>query len=404
MDMVYDSAHDLPSFVELLNQLKVLKLLGFLLPKNQRDKLKWLEAQIKELGDTVDDFYTLLGNKHWIFHDSLNVEKVRAILMHNEGVKDAERQFIALYNDPEFLSFAIMRCNSFEALRKRIQLIEKARDDYFAERYYACIYLLLSITDGFVNELERDHRGLHTRSSEELSAWDSPISHHKGIGNVHRIFLKTISVTITEPVEELYRNGIMHGTVLDFDNIVVATKAWNMFFAIMDWAIAKTRAEAPKPPKKGLRETINQIVDVQKDKKLLDTWSPYVLRTGDANFTEDPAFVACMSYLEKWKNKNYGKMSNLLSNMVVGSRGNAMPKLVRDDYLPYVLEGFEVLTLNHKAAAVCDIDVKAKIANKEEQVATLRWLYENREGKITMLPKGDGEWKLVSWGVTFFLR
>jgi hypothetical protein len=94
-----------------------------------------------------------------------------------------------LYNDPEYLRFAIMRCNGFEALLKRKHLIEKAREDYFAGRYYSCIYLLLSIADGFVNEFEREHRGLHTRTSEELSAWDSPISHHKGIGSVHRIFV-----------------------------------------------------------------------------------------------------------------------------------------------------------------------------------------------------------------------
>src|SRR5579863_9802092 len=156
--MVYNSAHDLPSFVELSKQLEGLKLLRFLLPKDQRNELKKLEAQIKEMGDTVDDFYKLLGDRHWIFHDLLNLEKVRAILTHNNGVEDAEQQFIALYNDPEFLRFAIMSCNGFDALQKRRHLIEKARDDYFAG---SCIYLLLSIADGFVNEFEREHRGLH---------------------------------------------------------------------------------------------------------------------------------------------------------------------------------------------------------------------------------------------------
>ncbi len=134
------------------------------MPKNQRDQIKELEAKLKELADTVDGFYALLGDQHWIFHDSLNVEKVRTILANNTGVEDAECQFIALYNDPEFLRFALMRCSSFEALRKRRNLIEKAQEDYFAGRYYACIFLLLSIADGFVNELEREHRGLHTRT------------------------------------------------------------------------------------------------------------------------------------------------------------------------------------------------------------------------------------------------
>ena len=401
--MAYDSAHDLPSFVELSNQLKGLKLLRFLLPKNQRDELKKLEAQIKVIGDTADDFYKLLGERHWIFHDTLNLGKVRTILTHNQGVEDAERQFIALYNDPEFLRFAIMRCNGFEALRKRKHLVEKARDDYFAGRYYACIYLLLSVADGFVNEYEREHRGLHTRTSEELSAWDSPISHHKGIGSVRRIVFKEISVTITEPVAELYRNGIIHGTVLNFDNIIVATKAWNLLFAVIDWATAKTKADEPKPPEATWKEVTKQIIEYSNDQKLLDAWLAYVLRKGEAGFEEDPAFVACSDYLEAWKNKNYGKMSTYLSRMITSSHGNAMPKIVREDFSIYPLEIFDVLALNHAAAALCEIEVKIKVADKEERTATLRWLYEGKDGTHTILPKGNGEWRLMSWGVTTFL-
>src|SRR5947208_53445 len=101
--MAYNSVHDLPTFVELANQLEGLKLLSSLLPENQRSELKKLEIQLKEMGDTVDDFYKLLGDSHWIFHDLLNLEKVRGILQHNTGADDAERQFIALYNDPEFM-------------------------------------------------------------------------------------------------------------------------------------------------------------------------------------------------------------------------------------------------------------------------------------------------------------
>lgn len=401
--MAYESAHDLPSFVEFSKQLNGLKLLRFLLPKNQRNDLKKLEAQLREMSDAVDDFYTLLGERHWIFHDHLNLENVRTILMHNKGVEDAERQFIALYNDPEFLRFAIMRCNGFEALRKRMHLVEKARDDCFAGRYYSCIYLLLSVADGFVNEFESEHRGLHTRTSEELSAWDSPISLHKGISSVHRVFLKQISETITEPVYELYRNGIMHGTVLNFDNIVVATKAWNMLFAVMDWTTAKTKAETPKPPEKSWKEVFNQIIENGKDKKLLEAWSPCVLRKGEPGFEVDSAFVACTDYLEAWKNKNYGKMSKYLSNIIVSSHGNAMPKIVREDYAAYPLESFDILALNHTAAAVCELEVMVKVADKDEQTVMLRWLYEGKKGEVTMLPKGNGEWRFMSWGVfTFF--
>jgi hypothetical protein len=59
--MPYESARDLPSFVEMSQQLASLKLLRFLLPKTERPKVKELEAQLRSMGDTVDKFYEVLG-------------------------------------------------------------------------------------------------------------------------------------------------------------------------------------------------------------------------------------------------------------------------------------------------------------------------------------------------------
>lgn len=117
----------------------------------------------------------------------------------------------------------------------------------------------------------------------------------------------------------------MHGTVLNFDNITVATKAWNMLFAVMDWATAKTKAETPKPPEKGWGAVIRQIVENANDKKLLDGWAPYTLTKTDAGFEEDLAFIACTDYLEAWKARNYGKISKHLSRLVAHNHGNALP-------------------------------------------------------------------------------
>jgi len=172
----------------------------------------------------------------------------------------------------------------------------------------------------------------------------------------------------------------------------------------MDWATAKTKAETPKPPQKSFREVLHQIAENAKDKKLLDEWAPYVLKNGEPGFEEDLAFLACTEYLQAWQSKNYGKMSRLLSNLVVSSRGNAMPKFVCDEYAACVLERFEIQALSHMAAAVCEIEATIQIADKEERTASLRWIYEGEGGKITMLPKGNGEWKLVNWGVNAFLR
>jgi hypothetical protein len=97
-------------------------------------------------------------------------------------------------------------------------------------------------------------------------------------------------------------------------------------------------------------------------------------------------------------------MIKYLRSMIASGHGNAMPKIVREDYAAYVLEKFDILALNHTAAAMCEIEVKIKVTDKEEQTATLRWLYEGKDAEITILPKGNGEWRLMSWGVTTFLN
>jgi hypothetical protein len=90
--------------------------------------------------------------------------------------------------------------------------------------------------------------------------------------------------------------------------------------------------------------------------------------------------------------------------MITSGHGNAMPKIVREDYAAYSLESFDILALNHTAAAACEIEVKIKVADKDEQTVTLRWLYEGKEGEVTMLPKGNGEWRFMSWGEFTFLH
>ncbi len=119
----------------------------------------------------------------------------------------------------------IMPLNRFPAMQSRMDLIEKARVDYQEGRFYSTVLVLLTVMDGFVNELDAHRRrGLHAREPDELNAWDSVVGHHLGLAHAHKTFTKTTSKTSSEPVFELHRHGILHGTLLNYDNPVVAAK------------------------------------------------------------------------------------------------------------------------------------------------------------------------------------
>src|SRR5215208_7114846 len=166
--MPYQSARDLPSFVEMSQQLSSLKLLRFLIPKSERPKVKEVEAQLNFMGNTVDKFYAVLGPRNWIFHDTLNLQDIADLLAASADPAEAERRLIDYYKGLDNLHFLVRGLGAFEALRKRRHLVQRAYDDYMAQRYYACIHVLLSVMDGFVNEFETVRRGLHAREAEDL--------------------------------------------------------------------------------------------------------------------------------------------------------------------------------------------------------------------------------------------
>ena len=60
--------------------MAAFRLLGFLLPRDQRKELKRLQEEHRRITDTVDAFYALLGPHGWVFTGDLKR------LFMNEGV------------------------------------------------------------------------------------------------------------------------------------------------------------------------------------------------------------------------------------------------------------------------------------------------------------------------------
>jgi hypothetical protein len=101
----YESALDLPSVVEMRKQLRGAKVLTRVIAKKQRPKLLEIERDLDRLCKLVDGFYSVLGDRNWIFHDNLNVEKITGLV--GLSASEAERKLIDLYKDRETLEFMI---------------------------------------------------------------------------------------------------------------------------------------------------------------------------------------------------------------------------------------------------------------------------------------------------------
>ena len=90
---------------------------------------------------------------------------------------------------------------------------------------------------GYVNDLDPGARkGLTARDPDDMIAWNSIVGHHMGLTHVMKSFTKSIKKRIDEEVHDVYRHGIVHGSVVNFVNVVVATKAWNLLYSVVGWA------------------------------------------------------------------------------------------------------------------------------------------------------------------------
>lgn len=400
--MSYETARDLPSFKEMEIQLRSMKLLKFLLPADQRNTPKEIEIKLNELAQLIDDFYEKFGERHWIFHDMFNVDQVRRVIDDCDNLDEAELRLIAMHADPDFLRRVVMKCNGIPALRKRIPLVKKAREDYLAGRYYSCVFVLVSVIDGFVNEFENTHRGAHARTPEELSRYDSAISHHKGIASVQSIFLKPMSITNEEPIYEVYRHGIMHGVAINFDNEIVAAKSWNLLLGFMDWAAAKVKAEKPEEPQRTLLESMQQLSRTRKSIKLSEQFKPYIIESGEEGFESDPIVVLANAYYEAWRSKNYGKMSGLLATMNKSGREKMMPKVVRDEYSSRQLVAYKISSIDHYATGASNINVEIELDDGTTKNVSIRCIYEDMDGDFGNSLMDDGAWRILFWGITYY--
>ncbi|WP_435192098.1 hypothetical protein [Streptomyces sp. bgisy126] len=397
--MSYASARDLPSFLELDRQLKVLRLLG----KTGRERAASIKIQMRELADTVDAFYQLLGDKHWIFHGQMSLIAIRDVLDTADGDADrAEQLLIEYYHDPERLELMLLPLRKLPAMRRRFDLVDKARQDYFDGRFYSTIHVLLSVMDGFVNEFETIRRGLHARKPEELRAWDSVVGHHLGLAHAHKTFTKGRTATQEEPVFELYRNGIVHGSILNYDNITVATKAFNRLLAVADWAVAREkeqRHQAEEPVTwssvgRQFKQALNAISVQAAVDRADKQWKPTEYRPGNEEFTNHPLYQRTHELLTYWKRRNYGSLTDLMTHDLHNKHGKSVRSEIRRAFEPFSLDDFEIRAVHQDRAAAGTVLAVLAHSGGERVSAELRWVRENAQAHPSPEPM-PGQWRLV---------
>ncbi|WP_430645421.1 hypothetical protein [Agromyces sp. GXS1127] len=386
----YQSAMDIPRFAEMKRTADGFKVFGVFLSAEDRQKTRELTAQLHELAAKIDRFYELLGERHWIFHEQLPT----AILDDATTADEAENRLCALYQDADRLRRMVQATMRFPGMRARRALIEKAMTDFTDERFYAVVLVLLTIMDGFVNEVRNEGKGLHARTPEEVESWDTAVGHHMGLTNAQVAFRKSYKKRVDTEHFELGRNGILHGMVTNYDNLIVASKAWNRLFAVVDWAASLEKREKPKKPEPTWPELIEQWQDLDRQKKANEQWRP---SSGVASSPEDysshAVMVAASEFLELWRKSNWGHLAARFMPIGTGAGACPTPKEIKQSFEPYKVEGYRIVGYETKAPARAEVRAELDLAGQTFQ-ATLAMNYVDLNGEPRVEGIQDGEWKV----------
>lgn len=390
----------------LLNINKGLRFIGFGSKKisNLEDDINKLEIRLKELRETPQLFNECFSDRGWITYDSLNHEFMKeAIQVYKEkGIDEAEKLILEYYK-PENLKFEFIRLKALPALLKRFKFIEYAMNDYREEKYYSVIPLLIMIIDGTVNEIAG--KGFHSEKSD-IDVWDSITNIDNGILKIRDIFRTGRNKTREEEILFPYRNGILHGMDLGYDNYTVAAKCWHFLFVVRDWGLSKLSEESRKdkfikdstvPSFKDLGQKIkenNRVEAALKNWKKREFTEDYfkVLNESEQTDKNLPETIA-LQFLEYWRGKNYGYMGKMYWSQFFH---NGKPDIqeIRDQFVDLPLNSFKISNISDEAAAISVIDIKAELDNDIKEF-TIRMIYEGSDGYARARNLFDGEWKIV---------
>lgn len=365
-----------------------------------------LSQKAEELVNMPDRFNEHFSKSGWVAYESLNFEIMKeAVYLADKGKFDEANNLLVEHYNEETLKWGLTFMKGVEEYRPRYDLAEKAKEDYLAGRYHACVPVVLTIIDGIVNDIEQ--KGFFAQGVD-LTAWDSIAAHSSGLQELSKLFNSARKKTTTETITVPYRHGILHGRDLGYANKVVAAKTWAVLFTIRDWAMAlKQGKKVPKEkePEPSFLEVLKSYAKTQEEKKKLEAWRPRSLKP-DKDF---PAYAIpeefgshtpereLAQFFQYWSTNNYGKMADLMKTFgdyPLSKRAGE----VRLNFQGKSLEGYKLLEIKDEAAAITEITVEVTLNHRDKILTekfSVRMIHEDSEGNPALREEPDGNWRII---------
>lgn len=361
------------------------------------------QSRIFLLPDRFNEIFASLG---WTAYESMGLEVMKKAIETFEvyGLEAAEDYLVGTY-DADSLKWGILRFNGHDEFRKRMRLVELAKEDYLAGRYHACTPLLLSLMDGLVNDVSR-HVGLFADNAD-LTAWDCIAAHESGLQALVTLMTKGRGKTNEESISVPYRHGILHGRELAFDNRIVAAKTWAALFAIRDWAEALAEGKKMPAPKQESTwsELLQSLNKTQETKRLLDAWKPrekedfsYLPCDGlSPSLPENSPERMVAEFMENWRLGRFAPLADSLSHtydMAMGKKAGE----ARQDFGKYKVVSFQIVNVEDRTPAYSTVTIRATFSAENdvfEEELKVSAGYQDEKGLPVCRLESGGKWTLI---------
>jgi hypothetical protein len=286
-------------------------------------KIESLARQVKEQSIILtlpDEFNEQFASQGWVATASLSPDTMRAALAHAQrGDTDAaEAEILSWFTEENIRIFAITRATRFNKIWNRYHQTVEALKLYSEERYIAAVPLILIICDGFASDLLNKSP---FAEGADLSCLDSITGHSTSLPTLIELITKSVRKSSDDKLSLPLRHGILHGRSANYGSKEVCCKAWMLLIALVDWAHDKAgeerrleRYEAEQ--NETLLSSFAQLLEIQKDRRSLDSWTPIILQgpfTGA--FEVGSPGEAFEKFFRGWKTRNYGLMAEHAVNL-----------------------------------------------------------------------------------------
>ena len=407
---------NLHSLNELEKNIQSMKLLSFFLPRDKRKQLKELEAQVNNFKVQTQTFNDVFSDLGWCAYESMNfalIEKAN-LAAKNEGPDAGERILLDYYKNDVKENVRYFR-HKAKPFAERFDLLSKAFDDHFAERYHASVPLFLIIIDGAVNDFTKS-KGFFAEGTD-VTAWDCLVGWSEGLTKLKGIFNKGRNITNHAEIRLPYRNGILHGRDLNYANEYVSCKCVSLIFALSDWMNMKESEESRKakfeketnPPP--LSESLKKLRQNKIDREEIQKWQKRIITIGKdipaAPTIEDcamyPYVIPLLNAFSSWSKKNYGELSVCLKNMFLyESSEKKRAGECRKAFHNKEFQSFELNEIEERSCCLTRISVQVnwKVGVQlHSEALEFGSMYQDETDKFAYPWKNNGTWILYPWDI-----